>query len=84
MIPLSLSPLQLREARKKKKMAARDPGGEKHSTSRASGSQDLARPFFSRRFLSRVPQRTKRKRDSQSRFFDGPHEPISGFRSCVA
>ena len=69
-VPLSLSPsCEMRKKPAIKKMAARDPGGvmhEKRGTlfSRASRPQDLTRPlFFSRRFLSRLARRTKRKRD---------------------
>ena len=74
-VPLSLSPSCVtRKKTARKKVAARDPGGEKNasfrvllapriSRGRSSRPQDFARPFFSRGFLSRHARQTKRKRD---------------------
>ena len=65
---VTLSFSSLCETRKKtaKKLAARNPGVEKHAKggtlSRASGPQDFTRPFFSRGFLSCHVRQTKGKR----------------------
>ena len=61
-VPLLLSPSS--ETRKK---TTRQETGRATSWARASRLQDLARPFFTRGFLSRLARRTKRNRDySQS------------------